>query len=202
MPDALETTLLLRETAGGSHAARDELTGRIYEQLRAIAGRHMQGERTDHTLQPTALAHEAYLRLVDGAKIDWQGEAHFLAIASNVIRRILIDHARTKKTLKRGGGNQRVPLAPELLHTDALDFDLLDLDAVLEELNRLKPRHHRVVELRFFGGLTVEQIAHVLDVSPDTVKTDWAAARAWLQNRLRRVADSRNQPSDSSTDHA
>ncbi len=111
MPDALQTTLLLQETADGSHAARDELTAHIYDQLHALAARHMQGERADHTLQPTALAHEAYMRLIDDATIDWQGKAHFLAVASNVIRRILIDHARTKKTLKRGGGAQRVPLA-------------------------------------------------------------------------------------------
>lgn len=202
MPDSPETTILLQETADGSDAARVKLTAHLYEQLHTLAARHMQNERADHTLQPTALAHEAYMRLIDDARIDWQGKAHFLAVASNVIRRILIDHARTRRTLKRGGGAQRVPLSPELSQIGDLNVDLLDLDAALDELNHLKERHHRVVELRFFGGLTTEQIAHVLEISPDTVKTDWAAARAWLKNRLRSLENSQKLPPDSSPDRA
>jgi len=185
MDSTTDATRLLHGARQGSRGDADRLIALVYEQLRHLAARHMAAERADHTLQPTALAHEAYLRLVHQDQVDWRDRAHFLAIASEMIRRILVDHSRRKGALKRGGERCRVGLdgvEPEL--PAANGTDLLALDQALEELARLNDRQRRIVEMRFFGGLTIEETAEALGVSPGTVKTDWAMARAWLRQWL------------------
>lgn len=179
-----ETTAILLEAAAGDDEAARRLQQVIYDELRRLAGRSMANERPDHTLQPTALAHEAYLRLVDQKTTGWRNRAHFLAIASELIRRILVDHARTKGRLKRGGGMRRVDLADPASDVASNGVDLLALDEALDALGDRNERHRRVVELRFFGGLTVDECAVVLDVSAATVKADWSFARAWLRRAL------------------
>jgi RNA polymerase sigma factor (TIGR02999 family) len=180
------TTQLLIEAGRGDGRAADALMPLVYDQLRALASHAMRREQAGHTLQPTAIAHEAYMRLVDQHRVDWQGRAHFFAVAAEMVRRILVDHARRRGRLKRGGNAQREPLSVAMNGAAGADADLLDLDAALEELAALDARQARVVELRFFGGLTVEETAHVLEVSPRTVKGDWTVARAWLRDRLDR----------------
>jgi RNA polymerase sigma factor (TIGR02999 family) len=184
MPASPDTTRLLLDLRKGDGSARDELLTLVYDELRALAARHMQKERPDHTLQPTALAHEAYMRLVDDADVDWQSHAHFLGVASEVIRRILIDYARRHDAAKRGGTMNKVCLSDAIGESGGLDMDILALDEALQELAALNERHHRVVELRFFGGLTIRETALVLGVSTTTVNEDWHTARAWLQGRL------------------
>jgi len=156
----------------------------VYDELRALAGRHMRRERPDHTLQPTALVHEAYLRLVDGGRIDLRGKTHFFALAAIQMRRILADHARARNAAKRGGAAKKVTLGDAAaFRTDGV-VDMLSLDEALAKLNRESPRQCRVVELRYFGGLSIEETARALDVSPSTVKGDWRVARAWLAREL------------------
>jgi len=159
----------------------------VYDELKRLAGHMMARERRDHTLQTTGLVHEAYLRLVDQSRVDWRGATHFRAVAAQAMRRILVDHARARKSEKRGGAWQRVTLA----HTIAprgesgLDAaDLIALNAALERLETLDPRQARVVELRFFGGLSVEETADELGVSRRTVEGDWTHARVWLRREL------------------
>lgn len=159
----------------------------VYDELKAVAARYMQGERSDHTLQPTALVHEAFLRLNQLQSVEWQSRAHFCGVAAHVMRRVLIDHARGHDAQKRGGQSLRLvledsnhPLANEL------GVDLLDLDTALTRLAEIQPRHAQVVEMRFFGGLTVEETAEALKVSPETVMRDWQYAKAWLLRELRR----------------
>ena len=180
-------TQTLQKAAGGSHEAVAELMPLVYGELRAIAGKQLQHERRNHTLQATALANEAYLRMVDQRDVDWKGRAHFLAVAAEVIRRILVDHARKKGAAKRGGGAARVTLTlGEDLQApgDQNEVDLLALDEAMRELAALSDRQSRVVELRFFGGLSVEETAYALGVSERTVKGDWRVAKAWLRKRL------------------
>lgn len=180
-------TRVLGDLAAGDASAANKLLPLIYGELRALAASKMSQERAGHTLQPTALAHEAYLKLVDQTRVQWQGRAHFLAVASEVIRRILVDHARAYRAAKRGGG-RRLSLDADGIEPVAQQslggIDLLDLDAALAELGALDGRQARVVELRFFGGLDVRETAEVLGVSERTVKGDWRVARAWLQDRL------------------
>jgi RNA polymerase sigma-70 factor, ECF subfamily len=161
----------------------------VYDELRCVAQSYLSCERSGHTLQATALVNEAYLRLVT-QKASWTSRAHFLAIAAEMIRRILVDHARARGTAKRGGAGRRITLHDELT-IDAesgmaprAEIDLLDLEAAMDDLARLSTRQARVVELRFYGGLNVEETAHVLGVSPRTIKGDWRVARAWLRRRL------------------
>ena len=157
----------------------------VYDQLRAIAAREMRGEGADHTLQPTALVHEAFLRLVDQERVQWQGTAHFCAVAASMMRRILVDHARAKAAGKRGGGAKCVALDEACTPARGSDpLDVLALDDLLRQLGQLNERHARVVELRYFGGLGVRETAQVLGVSPATVKNDWRTARAWLMGQL------------------
>ena len=180
------TAYLTAHLQGDAHAA-EQLLPLVYDQLRALASRHMQKERLDHTLQPTALVHEAYLRLVDGESIDWQGRAHFFALAATTLRRVLVDHARGKGTQKRGAGAERLDL--EKAETISLQEDPLDLLALHEAVEKLAvshPRQAQVVDLRFFGGLTVAEAAHALGVSKDTIKEDWRSARTWLKRELSR----------------
>jgi RNA polymerase sigma factor (TIGR02999 family) len=180
-----ETTRLLLNSAEGDKAALEALLPRVYDELKAIAARKMQQERVGHTLQPTALVNEAFLRLVDQKRVQWQGRAHFCAVAANMMRRILVDHARRKAADKRGAGMGRVPLDNAFGLSRGQDpVDIVALDDLLEHLATLNQRHAQVVELRFFTGLSVEETAHVLGVSPATVKNDWRTARAWLMAQL------------------
>lgn len=183
--DQGETTRLLLEACRGQRASVEALLPLVYDELKAIAAQKLRGERRDHTLQPTALVHEAFLRMVDQTRVQWQGRAHFCAVAASMMRRILVDHARAKAAEKRGAGRRELPLLETIgLAKERNPVDIVALDDLLAELARLNERHARVVELRFFGGLNVEETAHTLGVSPATVKNDWRAARAWLLAQL------------------
>lgn len=184
MSDPEKVTQLLMEWTGGNRAALDRLMPLVYDELRRLAGGYLGRERRDHTLQPTALVNEAFLRLVDQRRIQWQGRAHFLALAATLMRQLLISHARKHQAAKRGSGGPRLTLLESDLAVEARDVDFLDLDRALSGLAALDPRQARVVELRYFGGLTVEETAAVLEVSPATVKLDWTFARAWLLREL------------------
>ena len=180
-----ETTRLLLSASQGDRASMEALMPMVYDELRAIAERKMRKERADHTLQPTALVNEAFLRLVDQTRVQWQGRAHFCAVAANMMRRILVDHARRRAAEKRGAGISPVVLDEALAPSRAANpVDVVALDDLLERLATLNERHARVVELRFFGGLSVKETAHALDISPATVKNDWRVARAWLLSQL------------------
>jgi RNA polymerase sigma factor (TIGR02999 family) len=180
-----ETTRLLLDAAEGKQAAMEALLPLVYDELKAIAVRKMRDERVDHTLQPTALVNEAFLRMVDQTRVRWQGKAHFCAVAANMMRRILVDHARRRSAEKRGAGFQQVALDEALAPAGGDNpVDIVALDDLLNRLTELNARHARVVELRFFGGLNVEETAHALGVSPATVKNDWRVARAWLLSQL------------------
>ncbi len=185
MPDpAHEVTRLLHELSGGDEGALARLVPLIYDELHAIAAREMRRERGDHTLQPTALVHEVFLRLVDKADLSWNSRAHFLNIAAQAMRRILVEHARRRRTRKRGGGGERVTLDEEFQAPGQEVPDLTDLDEALERLSKIDARKGRVVELRFFAGLSVEETARVLDISEATVKREWQFAKAWIQREL------------------
>lgn len=177
-------TRILRDAGDGSRDAMDRLVPVVYEELRRIAQAHLRRERVGHTLSTTALVHEAYLKLIDIERVAWQDRAHFFAVAARQMRRILIDHARTRGRAKRGGDAVQVPLdaAAELPALD--DEALLMLDAALSKLEALNERQARVVECRCFVGLSVEETAEALGTSPTTVKRDWAFARAWLNHEL------------------
>jgi RNA polymerase sigma factor (TIGR02999 family) len=176
----LDLTALLVEWRRGDAAALEQLLPLVYGELREIARRCMAGERTEHTLQPTALVNEAYLRLVNVRRVEWQDRAHFLAVAARLMRRILVDHARSRGYQKRRGGGQRVPLDEDLIVAPGHELQLIALDNALEALAGFDERKSRVVELRVFAGLTVEEAALVMHVSPDTIKRDWRLAKAWL----------------------
>lgn len=177
------TQLTLRLGQGDSVAAR-ELIPSVYEELRKLAAAYMGRERRDHTLQPTALVNELYLRMVDGQRVDWLGKAQFFALAAHQIRRILIEHARKHRAAKRGGAAQKLTLDEAAALAADADVDLLALDEAMTRLAERSERQARVVELRFFGGMSVEETAGVLGVSPTTVKDDWTVARAWLRREL------------------
>jgi RNA polymerase sigma factor (TIGR02999 family) len=183
-PSSHNITHLLHEWSAGDQRALEELTPLVYEELRKQATRYLRRERPGHTLQTTALIHEAYLRLVDARDVDWQSRAHFFAIAANLMRRILVDHARRRDAGKRGGDQVRLPLDEALAVADETDVDLLAIDEALDRLAAIDPQQARVVELRFFSGLSVEETAMALGVSPKTVKRDWAVARAWLRREI------------------
>lgn len=179
-----EVTRLLFRVGDGDEAAASDLLPLVYDELRKLADAYMRQERRDHTLQPTALVHEAYLRLVDQTRVRWQDRTHFFAVAATCMRRILVNHARDRKRLKRGGGAHRITLR-DLADTGVVgDAELVDLDEALTRLEQFDTRKVRVVELRFFAGLNVDQTAELLDVSAVTVKRDWDFARAWLLNEL------------------
>ena len=189
-PEAAEITGLLKAWRRGDSAALDRLTPLVYEQLHRMARGYMRNERPGHTLQATALVNEAFLRLVDAQDLDWTDRAHFFAVCARVMRRILVDAARSRAAIKRGGQANRAE------HSSAIKLDELPmpgteisaqvcaLDEALDVLAQLDPRRARVIELRFFGGLTVEEAGHVLQVSPQTVMRDWRLARAWLAREL------------------
>jgi len=183
-----EVTQLLLAWSKGDESALERLTPLVYDELRRLAKRQMRRERTNHTLQTSALVHEAYLRLVHARNIQWQGRAHFFAVSARVMRRILVEFARTRQRLKRGGSALRVSLGKAAGVSEERAADLVALDDALDALAVRDPRKARVVELRFFGGLSVEETAEVLKVSPETVMRDWRLARSWL---LREIAPGR-----------
>ena len=180
-PDA---TQMLLATRGGDRAAAEKLLPLVYDELRARAAALLTRERPDHTLQPTALVHEAFLRLVDQTRVDGQDRVRFFAVASRAMRRVLIDHARKHRAAKRGGNLARITLDEAVAVSAQSDVDTLDLEAALTRLTSLNERQGCVVELRFFAGLTVEEVAEVLGVSPKTIELDWRMARAWLHREL------------------
>ena len=182
-----DVTALLLAWSDGQEAARSRLMDVVYDELRRVARRHLRGERGDHSLTPTALVHETYVKLVDLQRVQWQNRAHFFAMSARLMRRILVDHARSRAAAKRGGGQTVVIDAIDTLEagTTPINIDVLALDAVLDKLAAVDERPARLVELRFFAGLTVEETAATLDIAPITVKRDWAHARAWLFRELR-----------------
>jgi RNA polymerase sigma factor (TIGR02999 family) len=179
-----EVTLLLARAGEGDAEATSRLLEVVHSELRDLAGGFARGQRAGHTLQPTALVNEAFLKLVHGGTPGWNDRAHFLAVAATAMRQILTDHARARAAQKRGGEWQKVSLSDLPMSTGDDAIDLVALDDALEKLRALDPRKHRVVELRFFGGLTVEEVARVLGLSTTTVEGEWRAARAWLAVRL------------------
>lgn len=185
-----EITVLLAQVKQGKQDAASRLIPLIYDQLRVIARNHIGRERPDHTLQATVLVHEAFLHLVGDSQIEWQNRAHFFAIASRVMRRVLVDHARAAHAQKRPGARQKVELDSALVLVESNCADILALDQALERLAAWDPRQSRVVEMRFFSGLSFEEIAEVLGISDRTAKRDWTMARAWLYREL-----SKNPPS-------
>jgi RNA polymerase sigma factor (TIGR02999 family) len=176
---------LLVEWGKGDRGALEKLTPLVYEELKRLATRYLRRERREHTLQSTALVHEAWLRLIDQKHVHWQNRAQFFGIAAEMIRRILIDHARNRQAAKRGDGALKLTLDDALAAPDIRDLDLVALDDALQDLAKFDPQQSRMVELRFFAGLSIEESAEVLGVSPATVKREWAAARAWLYRELR-----------------
>jgi RNA polymerase sigma factor (TIGR02999 family) len=181
-------TGLLLAWGQGEQAALEKLVPLVYAELRRIAHRYMNRERRGHTLQTTELVNEVYLRLIDANQVRWQDRAHFFAISAQLMRRILVDFARSRRYLKRGGGAHRATFDEALLASPAPGPDLVALDDALEELAVKDARKSRVVELRFFGGLSVEETAEVLKVSPDTVHRDWRLAKAWLARQMGKAA--------------
>ena len=197
-------TQLLAKWRGGNEAALGELTGLVYQELRSLAQRHLRRERHNHTIQRTALVHEAFVRLVNQQSVDWQSRAHFFGLASNLMRRILVDHARARLASKRGGGLAAVSLDEitnpeepedtggsarasyaEPAHIDGeTDDDVTAIDAALTRLTALDERQAKIVEMRYFGGLTIEETAQALEISDATVKREWTLARAWLKREL------------------
>jgi RNA polymerase sigma factor (TIGR02999 family) len=182
-----EVTLLLKRIQKGDEEANNRLLPIVFAELRRLARHHMRNERLGHTLQPTALVNEAYIRLAGFERMDWQSRSHFLGMASGLMRQILIDYARKRQSLKRGGDKNFVELDENrAMLSPQQSAELIELDRALDELARMNSRHAKIVELRYFGGLSVEEAAEALDVAPITVKRDWAAARAWLRSRLER----------------
>jgi RNA polymerase sigma factor (TIGR02999 family) len=181
-----EVTRLLRDWSAGRKEARDELLGLVYEPLRSIAERHLYREREGHTLQPTALVHELYIRFVDQRRVDWHDRAHFFAVAAQVMRRILVDHARRRKSEKRGGALEPLTIGAALdVAAPAEDtFDVVALDVALESLEKVFPQQAKIVELRFYAGLTIDETAEVLNISAATVSREWTMARAWLRRAM------------------
>ena len=180
-----DVTGLLQAWSGGDLVARDRLVSLIYPELRRRAGARMRRESLGHTWQPTALVHETFLRLVDQPRIVWQNRAQFLGVASEMMRRILVDHARAKNMAKRSGRWARVTIDDGVARTEPRDVDLLSLDAALSRLTKVDPRKSRVAELRFFGGMSLEETGYVLNISVATVEREWKAARAWLFLQLK-----------------
>jgi RNA polymerase sigma factor (TIGR02999 family) len=184
-----DVTALLRAWTGGETRALDQLMPVLYAELRRTAAAYMRRERAGHSLQATALVNEAFLRLVDVRQISWHDRTHFFTLAAQQMRRILVDHARSRGYQKRGGRRRRVELAESAAIERAPAIDILALDEALDRLKARDERKSRVVELRFFGGLSVEETAAALDVSPQTVLRDWSLSKAWLQREMNRTSD-------------
>jgi RNA polymerase sigma-70 factor (ECF subfamily) len=184
MSDTHEVTSLLVKWGEGNPQALDELTPLVYKELRQLASSYLREERQGHTLQPTALVHEAYLRLVDQSKPSWQNRSHFFGVAARLMRQILVDHARLKHSHKRDGGKVKVSLEEAVSFQQESSRDLVALDSGLNALEKIDARKCKAVELRYFGGLSIEEIAQALDVSPVTVRRDLRMAEAWLHKEM------------------
>lgn len=184
-----DVTGLLRAWAAGDREALDRLMPIVYGELRRIARGRMLRERSNHTLEPTALVNEAYVRLIDLRQVQWQDRAHFFAVSAEIMRRVLVDHARTRGYLKRGGGTLRVTVDKAIAITSVREVELADLDDALNALARFDARKAQIAQLRFFGGLTVQEAAAILGVSPETVHRDWKISKAWLGRQIRRSAN-------------
>ncbi|MGA8595065.1 MAG: ECF-type sigma factor [Bryobacteraceae bacterium] len=184
--DPGEVTVLLQQISHGDSRAADRLIPLVLHELRKLARLQLRNERADHTLEPTELVNEAYIRLVSDQARDWQSRAHFIGVSASIMRRILVDHARRRQALKRGGLNRSAVDTEDCVAlSDQEAEELLSLNVALDKLEEMSPRQRRVVELRYFGGLSPEETAEVLNVSPITVKRDWLAAKAWLKGQLR-----------------
>jgi RNA polymerase sigma-70 factor, ECF subfamily len=185
-PPPNEITERLIAWGAGDRAALDQLLPTVYQELRRMAGNYLRRENPGHTLQPTALVHEAWLRLIDQTRVNWRNRAQFFGVAAQLMRRILVDHAKTKHREKRGGDAIKFSLDDVINLSQERATDLLALDDALDGLARIDGRKSRVVELRYFGGFSVEETAQILDVSPETVMRDWKMAKAWLYQQIRR----------------
>jgi RNA polymerase sigma factor (TIGR02999 family) len=190
MTHSQEATKIVNALGAGDRSRAERLIELVYDELRNMAGRFMAQEDVGHTLQPTALVNEVFLKLIRQDHVDWQGRSHFLAIGAQAMRRFLVDYARTKKRYKRGGGLRRIELNEGQVFSTGYSEDVLALDAALQELAELNPRHAQIVELRFFSGMSMDEIAEVLGISKRTVERDWTMLRAWLRQRLAEESDS------------
>jgi RNA polymerase sigma factor (TIGR02999 family) len=190
VPSTHEVTDLLVAWGNGDQEALDKLTPLVYQELHRLAGQYMKGERPDHILQTTALVNEVYLRLIDWKNVRWQDRAHFFGVSSQLMRNILVKFARKRLTAKRGGGAIHVSLSKAANMPSVQNLDLIALDDALNALATLDSRQSQVIEMRFFGGLSVEETAEALKVSPGTVRRDWSLAQAWLRRELKRGGDS------------
>jgi RNA polymerase sigma factor (TIGR02999 family) len=184
MNSPADVTQLLLAWNNGDRGALDRLIPIVYDELRRLARHHMRLEAANHTLQATGLVNEAYIRLVDQNRVNWQNRAHFFGAAAQIIRRVLVDHARARQRLKRGGDAVKVSLYDDIGAAEAVELDVVGLDHALSELAKLDPQQERIIELRFFTGLSIEETAEALNISPATVKRDWATARAWLYREM------------------
>jgi RNA polymerase sigma factor (TIGR02999 family) len=183
-PSPSRVTRLLLDSSDGDERARDEVLPLVYDELRRLAALYLLRERHDHTLQPTALVHEAYLRLVDQRQVNWRNRAQFVGLAAVMMRRILVNYARDRAAGKRGGDLQKVPLSDADEPASPQDVDIIVLHDALDQLSAIDSRKSRIVELKFFGGLTTNEIAEVLQLSPATIERDWSFARAWLYDAI------------------
>ena len=179
-----EVTELLRRWSGGDVAARESLVPLVYDELRRLARYYLASQRSDHTLQSTAIVHEAYLRLAGRANVQWENRSHFFAVAAQLMRRILVDHARKRNAAKRGGAQLTLLVDEAVEPSSQRELDLVALDDALKALAELDERQSRIVELRFFGGLSIEDTSRLLEISPATVKREWSTARAWLYEEI------------------
>jgi RNA polymerase sigma factor (TIGR02999 family) len=184
MPEKTDITQLLNKAQDGDKNALDELLPLVYNELRAVAGNQLKTERGDHTLQATALVHEAYLRLLDQHTIDWRNRAHFFGLAAEMMRRILVNYAVERKAQKRGLGAPRIALDDAVSYADEREMDLVLLDENLKRLAEFDKTQAKIVELKFFGGLTIEETAEVLGISPSTVTREWRMAKSWLKTQF------------------
>lgn len=179
-----KTTQFVEQVSKGDRAAAEQLLPVVYDELKKLAAHYMKKESPGHSLQPTALVHEAFLKLVDQTQVSYQGQTHFFALGAQAMRRILVDHARSRSRLRRGGDRSRVTFDEETVFSRTRDEDILVIDDLLTRLAELDSRQASIVELRFFGGLKVEEVAEALDLSKRTIESEWAMARAWLRNQL------------------
>lgn len=184
MPASEDMTQILTAATAGDQVAADKLLPLVYDELRALAARYLQEERPSHTLQTTALVHEAYLKLIDQRRAKWKDRTHFFAVAATAMRRILVNHAKAKKRSKRGGDQEKISLDVAAAIYEERALDLVALDEALEQLAAMDQQQSRIVELRFFGGLTVDEVAEVLGISARTVHREWTTARAWLRGQI------------------
>lgn len=179
-----QATQIVNDMVAGNREASQQLFALLYDDFRKLAGMYMKRERAGHTLQPTALVHEAYLKLIDQTRVEWHGRTHFFAVGAQAMRRILVDHARRRNRLRHGGGRYRLCLTEGLALSPQRDEDLLAVDEALQKLTKVDPRQATIVELRFFGGLSVEEVAEAMGLSKRTIEKEWTMVRAWLRSEL------------------